>query len=198
MSTVADVLSTISGIVYVDPNNTGAYVAVHRPGTGQRQHRLPDRHRPIRQCGVVVDRHHRNSAGGYSFNNMVSGNYNVVEFARCRAIRPARSLVGTGGVSGRRHRRLRSPTWHSIREPTRVTSILRKIRQQRAAGRRQQRQCRSSKAAVLGLRLSTTAAIPLWRIASTDDSRAPESRFVLFAFDQEPGWQPSGLAQAEV
>jgi uncharacterized repeat protein (TIGR01451 family) len=72
-TTVNEVYSSISGIVYVDPNNSGVYVSgdkllssvtVYLTGTDRLGNSV--------SLSTVT-----NSAGQYTFNNLVSGNYNV-------------------------------------------------------------------------------------------------------------------------
>ena len=72
-TTVSDVLSNISGIVYVDPNNTGVYVSSDKVLAGVTVYLTgTDRLGNSVSLSTVT-----NAAGQYTFNNLVSGNYNV-------------------------------------------------------------------------------------------------------------------------
>jgi uncharacterized repeat protein (TIGR01451 family) len=72
-TTVNDVLSNISGIVYVDPNNTGVYVSSDKVLAGVTVF-LTGTNRLGNSVSLSTV---TNAAGQYTFSNLVSGNYNV-------------------------------------------------------------------------------------------------------------------------
>ena len=72
-TTVTEIYSSVAGVVYVDPNNTGVYVSSDKVLAGVTVF-LTGTNRLGNSVSLSTV---TNSAGQYTFSNLVSGNYNV-------------------------------------------------------------------------------------------------------------------------